>query len=168
MASVPEATPKQRLLRYNNGAVMLHWLTTLIVITQVIVGFTFADMEEGSARGDLFTVHKTLGAAIVILALIRLGWRLAHPPPPFPVELAKWERIASVWTHLAFYALLILLPLTGIMAVSGGTSAEGKATTPLLVGIPLPAYGGSYSAWRYSSLAQIGGTRNCHSISASS
>lgn len=138
MASVPEATPQQRLLRCDNGAVLLHWLTALIVVAQVIVGFSFADMERGPARGDLFTVHKTFGATILILALIRLGWRLAHPPPPFPIELPKWERTASVWTHRAFYALLILLPLTGLLAVSGGASAEGKATTPLLGGIPLP------------------------------
>ncbi|MBJ7499442.1 MAG: cytochrome b [Sphingopyxis sp.] len=138
MASVPEATPQQRLLRYNNGAVWLHWLTALVVIAQVVVGFTFANMERGPARGDLFTVHKTLGATILLLALIRLGWRLSHPPPPFPTELPKWERIASVWTHRAFYVLLIILPLTGLIAVSGGASAEGKATTPLLGGIPLP------------------------------
>lgn len=138
MASVPEATPQERLLRYNNGAVLLHWLTALIVVAQVIVGFTFAGMERGPARGDLFTVHKTLGAIILLLALIRLGWRLAHPPPPFPIELARWERIASVWTHRAFYLLLILLPLTGLTAVSGGASAEGKITTPLLGGVPLP------------------------------
>jgi cytochrome b561 len=138
MATVPEATPQERLLRYNNGAVLLHWLTALIVVAQVIVGFTFAGMERGPARGDLFTVHKTIGATILILALVRLGWRLAHPPPPFPTELPRWERIASVWTHRAFYVLLILLPLTGLMAVSGGASAEGKTSTALLGGIPLP------------------------------
>ena len=138
MASVPAATPQQRLLRYNNGAVLLHWLTALVVVAQVVVGFTFAGMERGPARGDLFTVHKTLGATILLLALIRLGWRLLHPPPPFPTELPKWERIASVWTHRAFYVLLIILPLTGLMAVSGGAGAEGKTTTPLLGGIPLP------------------------------
>lgn len=138
MASVPEATPQKRLLRYNDGAVVLHWLTALIVVAQVVVGFTFANMERGPARGDLFTVHKTLGATILVLALVRLGWRLAHPPPPFPLELPKWERIASVWTHRTFYVLLILLPLTGLMAVSGGATVEGKTTTPLLGGIPLP------------------------------
>lgn len=138
MASVPEATPQKRLLRYNDGAVVLHWLMALIVVAQVVVGFTFANMERGPARGDLFTVHKTLGATILVLALVRLGWRLAHPPPPFPLELPKWERIASVWTHRTFYVLLILLPLTGLMAVSGGATVEGKTTTPLLGGIPLP------------------------------
>jgi cytochrome b561 len=138
MATVPEATPQERLLRYNNGAVLLHWLTALIVVAQVIVGFTFAGMERGPARGDLFTVHKTIGATILVLALVRLGWRLVHPPPPFPTELPRWERIASVWTHRAFYVLLIALPLTGLMSVSGGASAEGKTSTTLLGGIPLP------------------------------
>jgi cytochrome b561 len=138
MASVPEATPQERLLRYNNGAVLLHWLMASIVVGQVIVGFTFAGMERGPVRADLFTIHKTLGATILLLALIRLAWRLAHPPPPFPTDLPRWERIASVWTHRAFYLLLVALPFTGLMAVSGGASVAGRTTTPLLGGVPLP------------------------------
>src|SRR3546814_18734198 len=97
MASVPEATPQERLLRYNDGAVALHWLTALLVVAQVTVGFTFAGMERGPARGDLFTVHKSIGATILILALVRLAWRLLHPPPPFPTDLPPWERAARVW-----------------------------------------------------------------------
>src|SRR3546814_17405481 len=79
-----------------------------------------------------------LGATILILALVRLAWRLLHPPPPFPTELPRWERVASVLAHRAFYLLLILLPLTGLMAVSGGAEADGRTSTPLLGGIPLP------------------------------
>src|SRR3546814_5168077 len=79
-----------------------------------------------------------MGATILILALVRLAWRLLHPPPPFPTELPRWERVASVWAHRAFYLLLILLPLTGLMAVSGGAEADGRTSTPLLGGIPLP------------------------------
>src|SRR3546814_17558083 len=85
-------------------------------------------MERGPARGDLFTVHKSIGATILILALVRLAWRLLHPPPPFPTELPRWERVASVWAHRAFYLLLILLPLTGLMAVSGGAEADGRTS----------------------------------------
>lgn len=138
MASVPEAAPQARLLRYNNGAVLLHWLTAAIVITQVAVGFLFAGMERGPDRAEIFTAHKTLGATILILALIRLGWRIAHPPPPYPPELPRWERVLGLWNHRLFYMLLIALPLTGLLAVSAGASAEGRATTPLLGGIPLP------------------------------
>ena len=125
------------LLRYNNGAVLLHWLTALIVTGQVLVGATFADMEQGPDRVELFTVHATLGAVILLLTLTRLAWRIANPPPPYPLELARWERIAGTWTHRLFYVLLIALPLTGLIAASGGATGA-RATTPLLGGLALP------------------------------
>jgi cytochrome b561 len=135
MASVPEATDQHRvLLRYNNGAVALHWLTVALVLTQLSLGFTFADMERGPARSELFTWHKTVGATILVLSLIRLAWRLMHKPPPFPESLPRWERIAAVWNHRAFYLLLIALPLTGLATISSGRSG----TTELAGGIPLP------------------------------
>jgi len=130
--------PQQRPLRYNNGAVLLHWLTALVVVAQVIVGFMFVNMERGPTRSEMFTVHKTLGATILLLALVRLAWRVANPPPPYPPELSRWERVAATWNHRIFYVLLIALPLTGLLAVSGGASTDGRTTTPLLGGIPLP------------------------------
>ena len=130
------------MLRYNNGAVVLHWLTALLVIAQVVVGFTFFNMGRGPARGELFTVHKTIGPIILLLALVRLGWRLAHPPPPFPPELPRWERIAAVWNHRVFYILLIVLPLTGLLTVSADSAP--KHFTRLLGGIPLPLIPGQH------------------------
>jgi cytochrome b561 len=139
MATVPEASEQQRLRRYSNAAVTLHWLTALLVVTQVIVGFTFDNMPRGPERMELFTWHKTIGATILLLSLIRLAYRLKNPPPPFPEELPRWERFAAVWNHRAFYFLLIALPLTGLIAVSG--RAEGWFT-PLVGGLPLPVVPG--------------------------
>lgn len=136
MTTVPEATPQSdALLRYTNGAVALHWIMAALVLLQVYVGFTFHEMGRGPARSEWFTWHKTIGATILVLALIRLAWRLAHKPPPFPVALPRWERTAAVWNHRLFYALIIVLPLTGLMAVSGGAE---EATTRPAGGIPLP------------------------------
>ena len=134
--SVPEAVPQPDIiLRYNNVAAAIHWITVALVLAQIYVGFTFHGMERGPARGEWFTWHKTLGATILVLTLIRLAWRLAHKPPPFPPELPRWERHAAVWNHRAFYFLLIALPLTGLMAVSGGAD---ESFTRLVGGIPLP------------------------------
>jgi len=135
MATVPEATDQRSaLLRYNNGAVTLHWLTVALVLIQLYLGFTFADMERGPARSELFTWHKTVGTTILVLSLIRLAWRLMHKPPPFPESLPRWERIAAVWNHRVFYFGLIALPLTGLATISAGHSG----TTKLAGGIPLP------------------------------
>lgn len=144
MTTVPEATDQhRRLLRYNDGAVALHWLTAALVLIQLYIGFTFADMERGPARGELFTWHKTVGATILVVSLIRLAWRLMHEPPPFPESLPHWQRIAAVWNHRLFYVLLIALPLTGLATISAGKSGvthlAGGIPLPLIPGLPDPA-----------------------------
>jgi cytochrome b561 len=136
MASVPEAVPQDPIRRYSNVAVTFHWVTVALVLTQVVLGFSFAEfMAKGPARAEVFAWHKTLGALILILALIRLAYRLRNPPPPFPPELQRWRRIVAVWNHRAFYLLLIILPLTGLIAVSGMSPA---GTTQLAGGITIP------------------------------
>jgi cytochrome b561 len=136
---VQESTGRQAV-RYKSIVVWIHWITAALVVTQVIIGFTFDEfMEKGPARSEVFAWHKTLGATILVLALIRLAVRLLNPPPPYPTDFPKWERFLAVWNHRLFYILLIALPLTGLAAVSG--RAE-DGTVPLLFGLRLPAIPG--------------------------
>jgi cytochrome b561 len=119
----------------------MHWVTVVLVLAQVVLGFAFAElMDRGPAQAQVFAWHKTLGALILLIALIRLGYRLSNPPPPFPPELPRWRRIAAVWNHRAFYFLLVVLPLTGLVAVSGmspdaHTTLAGGIRIPIIPGI---------------------------------
>jgi cytochrome b561 len=129
-----------RAVRYRKIVMWIHWITALLVIMQVYIGFTFHDLPRGSEeRAFVFGWHKTWGALILILALIRLAVRLMNPPPPYPTDFPKWERFLAVWNHRLFYILLIGLPLTGLAAVSG--RAEG-GWVPLQLGLKLPAIPG--------------------------
>ncbi|MEO7635931.1 MAG: cytochrome b [Sphingomicrobium sp.] len=139
LESVPQAVPQQRVLRYSNTAVAIHWVTVVLVLFQIWLGLSFADMAQGPARGELFTWHKTIGALILLATIGRLTYRLMNPPPPFPTDLPKWERVTAVWNHRLFYLLLIGLPIGGLIAVSA--RAKGP-TTELLGGIPLPVIPG--------------------------
>lgn len=139
MTTVPDATDQQRLLRYNNVAIAIHWLTALLVVGQVAGGFLIESMERGPDRAQIFTLHKTIGVTILLLSLIRLGWRVANPPPPYPDDMPRWERIVGTWNHRIFYALLLALPLTGLAAVSA--RADGPFTD-LIGGIPFPVIPG--------------------------
>jgi cytochrome b561 len=122
--------------RYSNTAVTIHWITVVLVLLQIWLGLSFADMAQGPERGNLFTWHKTVGTLILLLTIGRLTYRLSNPPPALPHDLPNWERIAAVWNHRLFYVLLIGLPIGGLVAVSG--HANGAATTPMLGGVPLP------------------------------
>ena len=139
MAAVPETAPQHPLLRHSNFAVTLHWLVVLLLLAQVWLGFTFHGMERGPERATFFTWHKTVGATILLLTLIRLGYRLKNPPPPYPPDMPTWRRMAAVWNHRLLYFLLIALPLTGLIAVSAHAD---DWFTPLVAGIPLPVVRG--------------------------
>ena len=135
MASVPEAVPQDPIRRYSNIAVTIHWVTVVLVLAQLWLGFSFADMAEGSERGQLFTWHRTVGALILVLVLARLTYRMVNPPPPYPPDLPRWERIAGTWNHRLFYLLLIAMPIVGVISASGLVPGS---TLPLLGGIALP------------------------------
>jgi cytochrome b561 len=134
-----DETTGHAAVRYRKVVMWIHWITAILVVMQVYIGFTFHDMVRGPDRDFVFAWHKTWGALILVLALIRLAVRLMNPPPPFPADYPTWKRAAAVWSHRLFYVLLIALPLTGLAAVSG--RAEG-GWVPLQLGLQLPAIPG--------------------------
>ncbi|MBV6656774.1 MAG: cytochrome b [Devosiaceae bacterium] len=85
--------------------------------------------QDGISRdvqNSLFIFHKNVGVLMILLIAIRLGIRFTQPPPPEPETLPRWQaRIASL-THVALYALLIVMPIAGYVRVkAGGFPIEG-------------------------------------------
>ena len=132
-----EQTTGDATVRYSHGAATFHWLTVVLVLAQIYVGFTFSDLPKGTPeRAEMFTIHKTLGATILIVTLLRLAYRLINAPPPYPSDMPKWDRFIAVWSHRVVYTALIALPLTGLIAVSGRATS---GWVDLMWGLQLPA-----------------------------
>lgn len=127
----PDSVPT----RYVHAAIAIHWFSALLIISQVILGLKFADLPKGPGRLDLFTWHKTIGVAILLLAIVRLAVRLKNPPPPLPAMISGWQRVTAVWTHRLLYFFMFALPITGLMIISD--HAVG-GMTKLKLGIPFP------------------------------
>lgn len=98
--------------RYTKVAIWLHWLIGLAVIVNIGLAMLTEDMPREAHRAAM-GVHKALGMAILALTLLRILWRLTHKAPPLPAGMRGWERWTSRLVHFLFYALLILLPLSG-------------------------------------------------------
>lgn len=98
--------------RYTGVAIALHWAMAALLVFMIWLGW---NMEENEAR---YQLHKSIGITILFLALARLAWRFANPPPPLPEGMPGYERAASHLVHLAFYVLMIGIPLGGWFMVS--------------------------------------------------
>ena len=135
-----EESTGDRPVRYRKIVMWIHWITAILVLMQVYIGFVFHDLPRGSEeRAFVFGWHKTWGVLILLLALARLAVRLMNPPPPFPSDYPTWKRFVAVWSHRLFYVLLVALPLTGLAAVSGRAEDGWVA---LQLGLKFPAIPG--------------------------
>jgi len=103
--------------RYSTVAIVLHWLIALAIVLQIIL----AGRMDGPPTPQVFAVtqlHKSIGITILLVSLLRLGWRLVNPPAPMPTTLAPWEALLAKATHVGFYVVMIAMPLTGWLMVS--------------------------------------------------
>ncbi|MNJ38745.1 hypothetical protein D3C77_335980 [compost metagenome] len=121
--------------RYSAVAIALHWLIAIAILSMIPMGWWMSDAitEPGSQAlaYRVFQIHKSIGFLILALTVLRIVWRLTHPVPALPGAMKGWEQFAARATHLAFYALMLGLPLTGWVYVSTGWAVA--TDTPLAV-----------------------------------
>ncbi|WP_394761331.1 YceI family protein [Phenylobacterium sp.] len=119
--------------RYAAVAIVLHWLIALAIVAQVSIAWR---MGGHTPTGFALTqLHKSIGISIMVLSIIRLGWRLTNPPPVEPAGLAVWEKVLSQIVHWGFYIIMIGMPLTGWLMVSTSKTA---IPTVLFWSVPWP------------------------------
>ncbi|MBW6528202.1 cytochrome b [Sphingomonas sp. RHCKR7] len=110
------ATRAYRAERYSRVAIAFHWTIAALVIFNIAVGLGHDPIP---ALRALMPAHKAVGITVLALTALRVAWRLAHRPPPLPADTPGWERGAAHATHWTLYLLLVALPLSGWVMVSG-------------------------------------------------
>jgi cytochrome b561 len=90
---------------------LLHWSMAAMVIAQLLIGVTM--VASLSYYPLLLAVHRPLGIAILVFAVVRLANRLTHRPPPFLATMSRLERRIATWSEYLLYALLLVQPLVG-------------------------------------------------------
>lgn len=103
--------------RYNSVARFFHAIIAVMVIFNLISGI------GGDAIEDLWNpipVHKGTGILILLLSLGRIAWRFTWTAPAWPDAMGNLRRLIAKVTHLALYALMLVVPLTGWIMSSAG------------------------------------------------
>jgi len=117
-------TPLQRLL---------HWLMAACVLAMLFIGVGMVSTVMPKYL-TLVSIHKPLGIAILVLALIRLALRLRYGAPPLPADLPEPMKLAAESSHYLLYALMIGMPLIG-----WGMMSAAAYPVVLFAGWQLPA-----------------------------
>jgi cytochrome b561 len=100
------------------GAVspMMHWFTVALVILAWFLGEFDDVFPKGAARAAGLFVHISAGLSVIGILVLRLLWRLADPPPPIEQTiLGEWLDRAGRLVHYVLYALLVAVPVSGIV-----------------------------------------------------
>jgi cytochrome b561 len=119
--------------KYTPTAIALHWLIAFGLGAMVVLGLYMTSLSFSPTKLQLYSWHKWAGVSLFLLVAVRLVWRLFNRPPELPESMSAAARLAASVAHLALYALMIAIPLTGWLM----SSAKGFQTVWFGV-LPIP------------------------------
>ena len=125
---------KNTTTRYGSLSIGIHWLMLLLFIAVYGSIELRVLYEKGSdPREALKAWHFMLGLLVFALVWLRIAARLSGPTPNIQPAPDKVQQLSAKLLHLALYALMIGMPLTGWLVLS----ASGKVIP--FFGLELPA-----------------------------
>jgi cytochrome b561 len=127
--------------RFGATAQLLHWLTALFMLLAWLLG-TFEDaFPRGEPRAQALALHWSFGLLVLALACARAAWRAIDRLPPEVPGVAPWEHRVAGLAHLLLYAVMVALPLTGLVtawAQNRGVTVFGLFTIPAAIAADRP------------------------------
>jgi cytochrome b561 len=139
-AAQPFAPGRSQRSTYSSVAIALHWLIALAMLTNIGLAWYFGTLPKADQVAPV-QLHKSIGITVLLLSLIRIGWRLVNAPPPLPDTMRAWEKWAAWANHVLFYLLMLGMPLSGWAMMSASPLIKVHPT--VLYGVvPWPSFPG--------------------------
>ncbi|MQA41297.1 cytochrome b [Rugamonas aquatica] len=102
--------------RYTKTAMLLHWLTALLIIAAFFLGLTMVDIHGITpTKLKYYSWHKWLGVTVLGVAAIRLLWRKANKPPPPLASIPAWQHKVADGMHYLLYFFIFAVPISGYL-----------------------------------------------------
>jgi len=98
---------------YGAIAKFLHWTIVVLIIAQFFIAESADELPDGIEKLKVLSGHKSIGMLVLILALVRIGWRLANRGTPAQVAMPRRQQIAAAAGHGLLYLLVLAQPITG-------------------------------------------------------
>jgi cytochrome b561 len=106
------AAPRLPSDRYTRTAIQLHWLVAGLIACAFAVGWLMMPLSVSPFRLRLVNWHKWIGISVLLLAVLRILWRLTHSAPEL-LPMPRWQRQLARGLHGTLYVLLFAMPISG-------------------------------------------------------
>lgn len=127
---------------YGWVARLFHWSIALLILAAIGLGLYAGSLPRGSQEAlqaifETFSIHKTVGVAVLILAVLRILWTLTQPHPrPLHPNRALENFLAGV-VHWGMWAGMVIMPLSGWLLHSAAPGGFSHILWPLGQRLPL-------------------------------
>jgi len=101
--------------RYDGVAAWMHWGIGALLLLEIAFGLLLDDIAPRgtTARASVINLHKSFGIVLGVLIVLRIAWRLAHAPPPWPPSMSLARQRAANAGHAGLYLCMVVAPLAG-------------------------------------------------------
>lgn len=114
--------------QYGSVARFFHWTIFLLLVNQFVVGAVMSWLDEdkslaGIPQPAMVAWHRSVGLLILMLVILRLGWRQATALPSWPADMKRWEQQTLQFVERGLYTALLIMPAAGLLfSVAEGDS----------------------------------------------
>jgi cytochrome b561 len=105
---------------HDPGLRTLHWLMATLIFVALPLGVGAALLPRGDTRSEVMFVHKSVGMTVLCLVVVRIVWRVIVGAPDYAEPLGRLNHAAARSAHVALYALMIAMPVSGYVLSTGG------------------------------------------------
>ena len=106
---------KNTLTEYGIISKLLHWLSAILLLIQIPLGFYLVDLDFGEERITIENIHVLVGLGIFYVVIFRLLNNLINPVPKLGPATFLGQRFIAKLNHLLLYIAILSITISGIL-----------------------------------------------------
>ena len=106
---------KNTLTEYGIISKLLHWLSAILLLIQIPLGFYLVDLDFGEERLSLENIHVIIGLSIFYIVIIRLLNKIFNPTPKLDPSVFKGQKFIAKLNHILLYVAILSITISGIL-----------------------------------------------------
>ena len=106
---------KNTVTEYGLISKLLHWVSAILLLVQIPLGFYLVDLDFGLERINIESIHIIIGLSIFYLVILRLLTKIINPTPKLNPSIFKGQKFLAKLNHILLYVTILSITISGIL-----------------------------------------------------